>query len=428
MTTRSIRITPASAVATARGVVLFAPLAPLADFGRIGVAVAIVASGVVRWEPAPVDLVLVVLIGLLPLAGIAVVTRQLALGGTLWLACGAGAVVASGLSLRPGWALLHACVSLYLYGACVVLAGFVAAAPQRHARIVLSAWVWAALAAAIAGLVGYFDVLPGASEHLTKFGRAAGTFKDPNVLGAFLVPPLLWLFHRVLECTPRRAMLPLAGAAILALAILLSFSRGAWINLAVATLVYGYLVWVTAPDDATLNRITLLGALVIAALAAVLVVASRSEAVAGLLAERASLSQGYDVGPESRFGGQQKAMAVILASPLGIGAGEFHNSWHHEDVHNVYLSMFLNAGWLGGTIYLFLVGATVVVGLAHLLRDSATRPIFIVAYASFVAVVVEGFVIDTDHWRHFYFLIALVWGLVAAEDRVRSAWTRKGQA
>jgi hypothetical protein len=30
---------------------------------------------------------------------------------------------------------------------------------------------------------------------------------------------------------------------------------------------------------------------------------------------------------------------------------------------------------------------------------------------------VVGIVIDTDHWRHFYMLIGLVWGCIALERR-----------
>jgi len=35
-----------------------------------------------------------------------------------------------------------------------------------------------------------------------------------------------------------------------------------------------------------------------------------------------------------------------------------------------------------------------------------------VVYACFVAHVLEGAIIDLDHWRHFYLLMALVWGLI----------------
>jgi hypothetical protein len=38
----------------------------------------------------------------------------------------------------------------------------------------------------------------------------------------------------------------------------------------------------------------------------------------------------------------------------------------------------------------------------------------ITAYAAFVGEVLEGFVIDTDHWRHFFLLVGAIWGLAAA--------------
>ena len=392
-----------------------------ADFARLGVLVALVASGVVLFEPAPCDLLLIALVAVLPLCGVCAFNSRLVLGLVLWLACGAGAVIASGLSLSPMRSLVHTGVSLYLYVASFVLAGFIAFDPVRHGRLVMNALVGGALIAATAGIVGYFSLFPGAFELFTKFGRAAGTFKDPNVLGAFLVPALLWLVHLVVERPGRRSgLLPLAGAGFVGLAVLLSFSRGAWINLAVALVLWGYLAWVTAPDEDARARILRLGSAAIASVSVLLVVASQLDAVAGLLAERSSLMQGYDMGPEGRFGGHEKAKALVLASPLGIGAVQFGGVHHHEDVHNVYISMFLNAGWLGGTLYLFAIGLTVVVGLLHVLRNSAARPIFLVAFAAFVGNVVEGVVIDTDHWRHFYVLLALVWGLVAAEDRLRA--------
>ena len=135
--------------------------------------------------------------------------------------------------------------------------------------------------------------------------------------------------------------------------------------------------------------------------------------------ERASLDQSYDEGPEGRFGGQQKAAGLILQNPLGLGAQQFVPQYHHEEPHNVYLTMFLNAGWLGGLLFLGLVGTTSVWGLRHAFVRCATQPLFLVVYACFVAHVLEGSIIDLDHWRHFYLLMALVWGLMLSGTRAR---------
>ena len=49
----------------------------------------------------------------------------------------------------------------------------------------------------------------------------------------------------------------------------------------------------------------------------------------------------------------------------------------------------------------------------------ATQPLFLVIYGSFVGNALEGFIIDLDHWRHFYVLLALAWGLMLGKDGVR---------
>ncbi len=397
----------------------------LSSLGRAGVFLAVAASGVVFSEPAPVDLLMLGLVALLPLAGLQLYSQGMLLQLLLWLGCGAGALIAASASQDIGDSARHTGISFYLYAAFLVLAGFIALVPVRHARLVLGAWVLAALVAAVAGLVGYFNLAPGAFELFTRHGRAAGTFKDPNVLGPFLVPAVLYLGHRVLYREARWPVADLAGLGVLVLALLLSFSRGAWFNLAVALAFYGALTLVTLGTIAARARLVVLAMLGAALATAAILAALQIEEVARLLSERSTLVQGYDIGPQGRFGGQEKAIGLILANPLGLGAKQFAAHYHPEDVHNVYLSMFLNAGWLGGLLYIAAVATTLAAGLAHVLRGTETRPLFLIAYAAFAANVLEGLVIDTDHWRHFYILLALLWGLMAAEQPGRSSMRRR---
>lgn len=277
------------------------------------------------------------------------------------------------------------------------------------------------MAAAAAGIVGYFDLVPGAYDLFTRFGRAAGTFKDPNVFGPFLVAPFLYALHVAIERPWHRIALPLAAAGFFALGVFLSFSRGAWFTLAFALVTYGWLAFVTTTSEARRMRILHLIAVGALLVAIVVLGALQNERIAGLLGERASLTQSYDVGPEGRFGGQQKAIGLILDNPLGIGATVFAGVHHHEEVHNVYLSMMLNAGWLGGALFVLMIVLTIVLGLRHAFVASRsallTQPLFLVAYAAFLANALEGFIIDLDHWRHVYLLMALVWGLMSAELR-----------
>ena len=71
--------------------------------------------------------------------------------------------------------------------------------------------------------------------------------------------------------------------------------------------------------------------------------------------------------------------------------------------------MFLNAGWSGGTLYLAMVLLTLGFGLRHVVRDRGGDGFS----AVLVGMALEGVVIDTDHWRHFYLFMAMIWGTTA---------------
>jgi hypothetical protein len=71
------------------------------------------------------------------------------------------------------------------------------------------------------------------------------------------------------------------------------------------------------------------------------------------------------------------------------------------------------------------VFGTLAAGFYGLRRRNALQGPLIIATASFAGVVFEGFVIDTDHWRHFFILMALIWGLVDAEPPAPSQERRR---
>ena len=391
-----------------------------------------VASGaVVFTEPAPIDVLTMGLVVLLPVIGLVAVSPALVVLLALMLVAAAAAVLAATNASDLAVAVTHTGVSLYLYIATFVFAAFVAKRPHAHTRLILNAYVWAATAAALLGIVGYFGFVADAHEFMTRYGRASGLFKDPNVFGPFLVPALVYVLSRLTGASLHKSIPLLIVLLVIGLAMLLSFSRGAWFNLGLATLIYSALHILTVRDNRARLRFTVLAMMGIAALFALVVVALQFDSVSGLASERASLEQRYDEGPEGRFGGQQKAVRLILEHPLGLGALQFVPQHHHEEPHNVYLTMFLNAGWLGGLLFLALVGTTSVWGLRHAFVRRATQPLFLVVYACFVANVLEGLIIDLDHWRHFYLLMALVWGLMlsgtrAAQDTPSGVVQRRG--
>ena len=173
-----------------------------------------------------------------------------------------------------------------------------------------------------------------------------------------------------------------------------------------------------AGDPRLRTRIILFG--VAAAMAtALLVVALLSfSAVHDLFIERASAIQPYDVGPGGRFWLQQLALDAILDHPNGMGPFEFSRVFGGQQ-HDVYMQGFLVYGWLGGAAYLALVLLTLAIGLRVVFIATPWQTYLIAAYAAFVGEACEGFVVDTDHWRHFFLLLGLIWGLTAATINLR---------
>lgn len=377
---------------------------------------AIATSMIVFSEPAPVDLLMMGLVVLLPLIRVTAIGPVAITGFMLWLVLDATGYAAALQSPTLATATTHLAVTLYLATFAMVLAGFVAADPRRMTPL-LWAYVLAAAIASFAALVGYFGIVPGFEELFTNYGRARGTFKDPNVLGAALAPAVAFLVWQMLRATHRRATFAAIIVGPIALALLLSFSRGAWISLAITLAVIGFATLAQARRRDDFRRL-----LVVAIAAPVTLIASalavtQIDTVADLLGQRATLDQSYDQGPEGRFGGQSKAWNLLLENPQGIGTHTFRDRHHHEEAHNVYLSMALSSGWLGGFAYIGLVALTLFAGVRDILSGRDRSGLQLVATASFAGLAFEGVVIDTDHWRHFFILQAFVWGLADASSR-----------
>jgi hypothetical protein len=62
-------------------------------------------------------------------------------------------------------------------------------------------------------------------------------------------------------------------------------------------------------------------------------------------------------------------------------------------------------------------GGTLLIGFRHALKKTKTAPLFLIAFSALAGNICEGVLIDSDHWRHFYLLMALVWGMMAASER-----------
>ncbi|HUN96819.1 MAG TPA: O-antigen ligase family protein [Bradyrhizobium sp.] len=267
--------------------------------------------------------------------------------------------------------------------------------------------------AALAGIAGYFHLVPGGHDILTLYERARGTFKDPNVFSAFLILPALFTLQSIVSDRFGKAFRNTIAFGIISFAILLAFSRAAWGGLILTSAFTLILMILTSQSQSQRSRIILIALATIIIMAVLLAVLLSFNSIDEIFKQRASFDQSYDEGRFGRFGRHILGAQMALGLPFGIGPLQFHN-YFPEDTHNSYLNAFMSGGWLSGVCYPALVFTTVVTGFRHLFTRVPWQRIYIAIFAAFLGTVGEAFIIDTDHWRHFWLMMGSMWGMFIA--------------
>src|SRR5829696_1481912 len=144
--------------------------------------------------------------------------------------------------------------SAYLMVTAIFFAMFFADDTRRRLELVFKAYVASSLFAAGAGVASYFELF-GEGLLFRMDGRAAGVFEDPNVLGSFLIPALLYLLHNLIGGRSRAPVLAVAALAVVAAGIFLSFSRGSWAATVIATVTMVWLMHRTTASARLRRRI-----------------------------------------------------------------------------------------------------------------------------------------------------------------------------
>lgn len=309
-------------------------------------------------------------------------------------------------------AMVFSLVTIFLMLTSYFVANYVAEATVRRMQLVMLAYTATAIIAALVGTLAYLGLLP-APELFMLYGRAKAMFKDPNVFGPFLILPAMFALQRVLLGSRRQQLFGALVYGVLFIGIFLSFSRGAWGSFAAASVVVLALCYFLEANVHDRLRITIMVVIGTILLAVTLVGLLSIPAVSALFEVRAQ-AQSYDMGETGRFGRQGYAFALALENPLGIGPFEFHNLRIMEEPHNVYVTVLLTYGWGGGALYYLLVVLTLWRALKGLRHPSPYRLMMIPLFATFSMLVLQSAIIDTDHWRHWFLLVGLIWGISAA--------------
>jgi O-antigen ligase len=364
------------------------------------VALGVLLLAAVRLEPAPSDLVFGVVIAVafvtgrlylerVPLSVTVLVSGFLALN-----------LLAATDAVDGARAVEFFGITLYLGVFGLWLAAYLTSA--RRARLVLLAYLTGAALSAAVACLALIAPFPGA-EAFVDGPRAQGLFKDPNVFGPFLVPAILILMDETVA--PRllqfRLVTKLALLSVMTIGVVFSFSRAAWLNLAVGTLVL--LAVLALRRGGGRRAMTLLIVTLIAGAALFGAVAATSSME--FLTERAAL-QDYDA---QRFGAQASGLEVAAEHPLGIGPGQFE-AISDLSAHSTYVRALAEEGVLGVLLLLGLMLLTLGFAARNVALGVDTYGIGSAGLlAAWCGLLANSSFVDTLHWRHLWLVAALIW-------------------
>ncbi len=269
---------------------------------------------------------------------------------------------------------------------------------SKQLPILFRALFWAAVGVSAFGIFQYFSfihLLPKFWGYGEEPRRIVSIFAHPNALSLYLAPLLgffsvLWLNNYPLT---KNRIVSLIGLLLLGLGVLLTFSRGAWLAVAVAM----FFIFV---NRFGIKKILL--PLVIAGTVLLLIPSVQQRLSVGL----------SDPSSSAHFDLMQVGMNKILNNPLfGNGlygfritlqevnfTGEIHNY-----PHNIILSLWVELGLLG------LISFAAIINLA--LKKYRPKPELFAASIFLLTMLVHGLV-DTPYFRNdlallFWFMIAI---------------------
>ncbi|EDM81092.1 hypothetical protein PPSIR1_29790 [Plesiocystis pacifica SIR-1] len=374
---------------------------------------------VVFIEPAPFDLLAV---GLLPLA---LLLRRLAIprGSAFALVCVALFIVANVLSL-PAAKLLFVgarffAITAYLILAWALVLGFVGKSGERALQVLFAGWAIGATVTSVLAIGSYFGVLPFAAR-MAPQGRVHALFKDANVYGAYLVAPAVWAVAQLVSLERGRRLPWTIVLVVCAMGVLLTYSRGAWISLALGLAVFFGLRMVAFGSPRSRAMLLLMVPVAAVLLALALDRLASVDVVQTMLDQRLGL-QRYDT---DRFATQREALEVATRTPLGIGPGQSESTFTRA-AHNAYVRAFVENGYLGGLSLAALLFGSFFrsAWLAIDAEDVRVQTAMAVVAGSLAAICVESMVIDSVHWRHTWILAGMAWlpGLTRGGQRGQRA-------
>jgi hypothetical protein len=366
-------------------------------------------------EPSPYDFVSLIAMPMFFLSGFRIHSVQVFIMA-LWIIF----LICGFIALLPYWdeseTLIYQFQSLYLVLTVLCFTLYFGEHSVHRADLCMKGYTLGAFVCATVSVLAYFNIVHvGTAPFIVEGGRVAGTFKDPNVFGSYLIPGIVFLFQGLLISAGRLRILSLGALAILITGVLISYSRGSWGAAIFSVLMLIVASFVTAQTATLRRRIAIMTFLGVGAAVLFLVVLFSQENIRDFFLQRAQMHD-YDEGSTGRFGNQLHAIPMLLDLPWGFGPLRFRKFFSLEP-HNSYIGGFANDGWLGGLAWILIVLTTCFIGFRLMFVASPYRRVAQGVFPGLLALFLQGFQIDIDHWRQLYLFSGMIWGFEGARRR-----------
>lgn len=350
-------------------------------------------SGFVIVEPAPYDLLLTIGICLIPVFS-PKFSKTAVLPAILIACIFIFHLISANLAANKISSLAYLSVTGYLMGSWILIVCLCNNITLTNFYRVNNVYIAVAVLSSMLSIMAYLGIFPF-DEILIQNGRIKGFFKDPNVFAPFLIPPILLITYRII--TNSVNITRIFSIFILTCGVILSFSRAAWLSFILS--IFILIMFTKLKARMKVQAVIILSILV----SVILLYIYNNEVVYNMIYQRSTV-QTYD---DQRFGTQAEALSIALISPLGVGPGQAHSILGY-DPHSTYIRNLVETGWIS-TIAL---SSLVILSLYRLYRQIIYHRILneaLVMAISLPSLLITSFVIDTLHWRLFWFILALPW-------------------
>lgn len=321
-------------------------------------------------------------------------------------------VVSMAMALEPGVSARYWMITVYLLLYWLLIISLVAKIGPRAYRTILWGFQTAAMFTATIGNLAGLQLIPNWQQFMLDSGseRIRSTFKDANVLGPFLVAASAML---IAEAIVRKRIKAWHVVCLgnYALAILLTFSRGAYLAAIVTIGSMVGIFWMLGKFRPAVNWLALRLAPLSLVLAVVAVFALEQVNLTDYFVNRFAY-QSYD---DERFENQQHILRTVGQMPVGIGPGSWNLHHYLHDVHSLFLRSWVEHGHLGLIAVLCILFGWFAATWHCVFRPGPNQAIYVVCFAVVLGIMSNSFSIDTIHWRHLFLFMGIPVGLLAYE-------------